>query len=153
MKRILLSGLTAILLIFIAFGNAKAQSPVKWTANVKMDSPTTGVVYLTGQIEDGWHIYGTKMPEDGPNPTQIFFSQSGIAFEGSVKVSPAPKKEFDQMFEAELTYWEGKVVFTRKFTVKDPTDPTIFITVKYMCCNDSMCRPPVSEKLTVKINN
>lgn len=152
MKKIILTPLLSFIMAFLSILSVNAQNPVKWSATTDMKSDTEGIITITGNIEHGWHIYGSQMPEDGPNPTQIFFKQKGIEYIGNVKVSPSPKKEMDSMFGCELTYWENKVVFKRKFKVTDPSDAEITVTISYMGCNDSNCIPPRKENITVKVN-
>lgn len=130
---------------------ARAESPVRWSAKVDMSTPTEGVVVLTANIDKGWHLYGTSLPEDGPSATKLYYSGKGVKFVGNVKSAPKPEKVNDEMFGMELSYWEGKVTFTRKIQVIDPKVAEVTIKVDYMSCNDANCRPPVTEELTVKI--
>lgn len=140
---------TAIMMAFSTF-SASAQEPVSWNAEVQMTSDNEGIVTLTGTIEPGWHVYGTKLPDVGPQPTKLSYAAKGLVWVGNAKMRPAPKKEMDQMFDAELSYWDSKVTFTRKFRCEDPEKVEITVGVNYMCCNESTCRPPKTEKFTVK---
>lgn len=130
---------------------AQAASPVKWDAKIQMSSATDGVVVLTADIQDGWHVYGTNVPEDGPSATKIYYSGKGVKFEGNVKATPKALKEMDDMFGMEVTYWCGKVTFTRKIKVTDASAAEVRVTVDYMSCNDANCRPPVKESFTLKV--
>ncbi len=127
---------------------AHSQSPeagARWRVNVKMTSATAGEVIVKAVIDDGWHIYGTSLPEGGPISTTIDFNGStGVKFTSPVKVSPAPHKGFDSMFNMELTWWENAVTFRRSFTVTDVDAAQIKGSVSYMMCNQRNCmRPPV----------
>ena len=48
-----------------------------------------------------------------------------------------------------LDFFEGKVLFTQRLSVKEST--TVQGTLTYMLCNEVMCYPPVDEKFTITI--
>lgn len=142
-----------VLLLVMALAGmaAKAATPVQWTAKVEMTGVSEGVVVLSASIEDGWHVYGLQMPADGPSSTKIYYTPSGIAFDGNATVAPSPKKVKDDLFGVELTYWEGKVTFRRKFRLVDAANASVRVRVEFMACNDSNCLPPTSKEFDLKI--
>lgn len=146
------------LLIFIVLGvSASAvaqnvQKPIKWRLNVKMTSATEGEAIVQAAIDEGWHLYGMKMPADGPKPTTIDLTGSeGVEFTGPLTMARPPKAYVDQMFGVELTCWETGIVFRRKFKVTDPATAKIKAVISFMGCNDETCLPPATEKLTKRI--
>ena len=151
MKKLLFTSVLACLMLALSSLSASAQSPVNWSAKAKMTSATEGVVTLTATIDPGWHVYGTKMPEDGPAATKLYYGGKGIKFTSNVKASPTPKTENDPQFGTVLTFWDNKVTFTRKFTVTDASKAEVTVKVDYMCCNDQSCRPPKQETFVVKV--
>lgn len=128
-----------------------AASPVQWTAKVEMTNATEGVVVLSATIDEGWHVYGVEMPADGPSATKIYYKPQGIEFVGNAKVAPSAKKVRDDMFGMDLTYWEGKVTFRRKFKVVDAAKAAVNVKVDFMACNDSNCLPPTTKEFDLKI--
>lgn len=148
MKRLI----SAVFAMVIIAMTVAAQSPVTWSASTKMTSKTEGTITITGTIQPGWHIYGLTLPEGGPNPTKVSFVRQGVEFTGELHVAPAPIKQFDAMFDLELTYWENKVVFTRSFKITNAKAASLQAQINYMCCNDSECRPPVTEKIDIKLD-
>ncbi len=136
--------------LFFAVG-LKAQTaepaPVKWRMSVKMTSPTEGVLTLRAIISEGWHLYSTKLPENGPVPTTFDFKASkGIKFKGDFKPSVATVSKKDATFGMVLDWWASNVSFTRSFTLTgDIKDAVINGTVRYMACNDQNCMPPKTE--------
>lgn len=151
MKRIRIMTVIALALIAMAINAAQAANPVQWTAKVEMTGADQGVVVLSASIEDGWHMYGLQMPADGPSATKIYYAPTGVEFTGNAKVSPAPKKEKDDMFGVELTYWEGKVTFRRPFKVTNASKAAVHVKVSFMACNDSNCQPPSTKEFDLKI--
>jgi len=89
--------------------------------------------------------------EIGPVPTSFSFeSDDKVKLIGKV-TEPAPIQKYDENFEAMLDFFEGKVIFSQRISVKEPT--VIKGVVTYMLCNDTMCLPPVDEEFTIEITN
>ena len=139
-----------ISLLFSAVAIAQPASPVKWSATAVESDGNTYEVHLTADIDQGWHIY-----DFGPYAEDLFIATTEITIDGAEKVgsitpSKEPHRAYDDVYEAEIGTWEGKVVFVQK--VKAATEPkTLTINVYYGACNDQSCLPPASEDLTVKI--
>lgn len=137
-----------ILLIFsfIGFG-ANAQKYATWTIEYnKADSS----VILKSKIAKGWHMYSQSIdPYVGPVPTSFSFSQNGdFKLLGGVQ-EPEPIVHYDEAFGAELMYFENEVEFKQKIILTSQT--SLSVEVNYMMCNDTMCLPPTSEKLTIEL--
>ena len=43
------------------------QNPVHFSVQQKQVSPTEVEVIFTAKIDQGWHVYSTNLPADGPN--------------------------------------------------------------------------------------
>ena len=139
-----------ISLFVSAVAMAQPESPVKWSVSAVETDATTYEVRLTADIDQGWHIY-----DFGPYAEDLYISTTEITIDGAEKIgsitpSKAPHRAYDDVYEAEIGTWEGKVVFTQK--VKAAAEPkTVSIDVFYGACNDQNCIPPKSEQLSVKI--
>ncbi|MBR4149301.1 MAG: thioredoxin family protein [Rikenellaceae bacterium] len=139
-----------ISLLFSAVAIAQPASPVKWSVSAVESDDDIYEVQLTADIDQGWHIY-----DFGPYAEDLFIATTEISIDGAEKVSSiipskAPHRAYDDVYEAEIGTWEGKVVFVQK--VKAAAEPkTLAISVYYGACNDQSCLPPASEDLTVKI--
>lgn len=146
------------LLLLLAFGCSSvvlAQQPsdiVKWRVNVKMSSATEGEVIMIATIADGWHLYGLNLPKGGPKSTEFDLSEStGVKFTGPLTPSVAPMDYYDNMFKMNLSCWERKVTFRRKFKVTNPDNAQLIGAIRFMSCNDVTCSAPSVEKFTKKI--
>lgn len=139
--------------LIISAVTAMAQSPIKWRTTYKMTSQTEGVLTVKAIVTEGWHLYGTELPEGGPKATSLDFSSSkGVKFKSSFKPSVKPTEKMDEMFGLKLTYWEQTVTFTRKFKLTgNKADAVINGKISYMACNDENCMPPKVETVTLKI--
>lgn len=136
-----------ISLLFLTFQLSAQgpQNPFVWRANVKMLNKTEGEVIMKVDIAQGWHLYGTNLPKNGPKPTSFDLTKStGVKFIGSPKPSEKPVVKFDSMFNLKLNYWTGRVVFRQRFKVTNKNNARIEGNVKYMGCNDETCSAPAT---------
>lgn len=135
---------TALFMAIPAIGQDMAENPIKWRMSVKMTSADTGTVTMRAILSPGWHLYGTRLPKNGPVPTTFDFSESqGVKFTDDFKPSHQPLDKKDPNFDMTLNWWEGDVTFTRNFKLTGTvTDAEIIGKVKFMGCNDANCLPP-----------
>lgn len=138
--------ISMLLAVFCATVNA--QTPAQWRMTVKMTSADEGVITIKALVEPGWHIYGTKMPADGPVATSFDFSEcKGVKLQGKMSASPAVVVGFDNFFGKELSWWDCDVTFKQKFKVVSRQDAIVKCTVKFMGCNDERCSKPSTINL------
>lgn len=135
----------------VAILGMSAQQPIEWKASVKMINAKEGVISLDATIQDGWHLYGTEIPANGPRPTSVDFSKSkGIELIGKLTPSTKPEEHMDSQFGIKLNYWAKDVTLNQKFRLKGKQAAvSVEATVKYMGCNDETCMPPKTANLTV----
>lgn len=128
---------------------SEASKPVTWTINARMTDATSGVITLTAVPAEGWHLYGTELPDGGPQATKIDLSKStGITLEGPLKPSVKPVTVTDKMFDMTLNWWEKPVTFTVAFKLKPGVKTArIKAEVNFMACDNNTCAPPVTETL------
>lgn len=133
-----------LFLSFIAASVANAQSEVKWTQNLRMTSDTEGVMEFTASIADGWHIYGTDIPSGGPTATEIDFRNlTGMELVGNLTASKAPVTYMDALFNMKISSWEGHVVLSQKFKLKNGSKGCKADgVIAFMSCNDKTCSRP-----------
>lgn len=129
---------------------AQIVSPITWTAEAKMNSADEGDVILSAKVEDGWHLYGLKLPDGGPRPTEFDFSGShGVEFLGEPVSSRPAHEQVDMVFHLKLSWWAGDVAFRQSFRITDPDDYAIVCTVAYQGCNDSSCMAPSKQTFDI----
>lgn len=133
--------------VFAAF--AQIANPVKWKTAVKMTDATNGVVTFTATIDAGWHVYGTNIPNGGPQPTAVRWNNEGVKLVGGLTPSKPAHKQHDETFDMDLSWWSGSVTLTQKFTVTAPSYK-IEGSIVAMACDDENCTPPTSEPFSFK---
>lgn len=155
MKRQLLLLMTVVMAFVSSFAQAPAkQSPITWNATVKMTSAKEGVITVTATIDKGWHLYSLELPSDaGPRPTVFKFDGTqGVTFLNEITPATKPITKHDEMFDADLSFWNGTATFTRKFKLTgSKADAKIVGVVSYMACNDVNCMPPKKYNFSLTI--
>ena len=140
MSRFLPLSLFALLLFLIqiqSFG--QLVSPPKWTIQLAEKDLKVGQeaeIVLKASIPMNWYIYSNDFDENaGPVLTTLSLEGSkGISVKE--KLSPInPKKKFDKVWEADITYFSGIGEFRQKITI---TEPNVEIkgVVEYQMCSD-----------------
>ena len=122
---------------------AQVYEPIKWAYSLEKKSASEAECVLTATIENGWHLYTINMPDDGPRPTSIVFTEAnGLTPVGTLLVPKDSITEYDANFDMNLSYYENKAVFVQRFAVKGGTEIGLKGYIEYMACNDQMCLPP-----------
>lgn len=153
MKQIFKNTICLLIMMLFAMGLAVAQDAIKWRTTVKMSNEKEGVLTVKAIVEPGWHLYGTKLPKNGPKPTVLDFSASkGVKFISEFSPSEKPVVKYDDMYEMELNWWSGTVSFSRKFKLTGKKeDAEINGKITFMACNDQNCLPPKTQAVKLKI--
>ncbi len=139
--------------------SAQRPTHVAWTTEVETDESGIGVIRWIAEIEPGWHIYGMVLPNlgDTPMPDATSFTilpTEDVAFVGDIEASASAKTHFDEVLKLNLPWWEGRVIFTRRFEVRSEKEKlTIGGTIKYMACSAQSCTPPTEEQFEVTFDN
>lgn len=117
--------------------------PVKTKSELVKKENGIYTLKFIADIQKGWHIYGSKMEEDGPLPSNIEFtlSNSYETVGPIVETSEHREEGFDDVFEMNLIKFKVQVVFSQDIKIKDPTKKVSgFFT--YQSCDATKCLPP-----------
>ena len=138
--------LFALLLATICSTQAGAQmfeNIVRWETAQTNDADGVVTLTYTATIQSGWHIYGVDLPEDGPTVTTADLSESkGIKALTGLIPDKKPATTYDPNFAMDLTTFDGKVTFTQKVQILDPTNFVIQGDLIWQACDDKTCTPP-----------
>lgn len=138
--------LFALLLATICSTQAGAQmfeNIVRWETAQTNDADGVVTLTYTATIQSGWHIYGVDLPGDGPTVTTADLSESkGIKALTGLIPDKKPATTYDPNFAMDLTTFDGKVTFTQKVQILDPTNFVIQGDLIWQACDDKTCTPP-----------
>jgi thiol:disulfide interchange protein DsbD len=133
---------------------SNAQNPVSWS----LESDAKGKTLKQGEkieaklkanIETNWHLYDIEQPGKGPFPTKITVPE-GLNFEieGEPKSSGAITK-FDPNFNIDTRFFADNAEFIVPLKVNaDATGDDLAINVRYQVCDDKVCLPPKTVKVS-----
>ena len=140
----------ALILFFTVSLFSQIYEPIKWSQELKTTSSTTANIIIRASIDEGWHLYGLKIPKDGPSPTSIVFESLGGAKKvGELEATSKLHKEYDPNFEMELNWYKNEAIFVQKIAFSDVTKVKIKGYVDFMACDDKSCLPPKQIPFTL----
>jgi len=141
------------ILLVVGFQSfAQLLEPVKWSFESKQDGNIATLMFKA-EIQSGWHLYDTKLPDGGPVKTSIHFADSTLfSFVGEQRKTPAPTEIFDKTFNMKLSYFTNQVVIAQQIKLKSADPVVVKGTVEFMSCNDETCTPPVEVDFSFKLN-
>lgn len=137
MKRFFLLLLVAVCQLSIALAQINFKASQKQVSDTEFD------IIFTGNIGAGWHVYDMN-EKNGPIPASFNVDKKeGVQLVGGMKANKKPTKHYEEMFGADVLFYEGSVTFTQrvKITAKEYS---IEGYLEYGACNDQSCMPPTS---------
>ncbi len=145
--------ITLALFLFVLAIAAKSQvvEPVTWSFSQNKISETEYDLLFTAKIDEGWHLYGTELPDGGPIQTSFYFENLDNAeLSGEIKADKEVIEKFDPSFQLDVTYYEKEVTFTQRIKVTGGSG-TVSGYVEFMSCNDETCTPPMDQEFSFKL--
>ena len=119
---------------------ARAQmEPVIWSTKVNPLENGVYQIVFTASVDAGWHIYDLGPYElGGPMATSFdFVAGDGYELDGGVYALADPVREFNDIYDMEIGYYEDKAEFAQN--VKVASSATVRATADWMACNDQNC--------------
>ena len=146
----------SVIVLSIILGSLSLQAqilePVKWTFDSKEISPDEVELQFIADIDLGWHVYSTDIPDGGPIPTSFNFVESDkYELVGELETPEAIEK-FDKAFEMTLEYYGERAVFSQKVKLNTEEPFVIQGELEFMACDDSRCLPPAYVEFAFPAN-
>ncbi len=140
------------LILLSVFGQAQIIEPIKWTTESEQNGNEVELIFKAN-IDKGWHLYDTYLPEGGPIATSIVYEDSTLFdFVGELVKEPLPEEHFDNTFQLTLRYFSKEAVLKQKIKLKSDAPVEINGYVMYMGCNDETCLPPNEAEFSFSFN-
>ncbi len=129
---------------------AQFQTPVTITASQKKVADDALEIVFQGNVDAGWHVYGTDIADGGPTRAELTLeTQKGLKPDGKLKATGKLHKAMDEMFGMEVSYMEGTASFVQRFTITEP-EYEVAGYLTYGACNDENCIPPTNVEFSFK---
>lgn len=143
MQRLLLIFLFSCLSCLLTIAQVDFSHYVKQTADDEI------TIFFSGKMSDGWHIY-SQNEKNGPTPTTLTISSiKGAELVGKLTADQKPIKKFEEVFDAEVMYFEKSVLFSQKLKLTGGKY-SVEGYLEYGACNDQNCLPPTSVDFSYK---
>ena len=143
MQRLLLISLLSCLSCLLTIAQVDFSHYVKQTADDEI------TLFFSGKMSDGWHIY-SQNEKNGPTPTTLTISSiKGAELVGKLTADRQPIKKFEEVFDAEVMYFEKSVIFSQKLKLTD-SKYAVEGYLEYGACNEQNCLPPTSVDFSYK---
>ncbi|MBA2501005.1 MAG: hypothetical protein H0V30_14880 [Chitinophagaceae bacterium] len=150
MKKLFALSLGLIVVILV---HAQAQNLVDWNFSAKKINSTTYEIYLTANLEPGWHVYSQSTPDGGPLPTTISYAKNPlVSLNGKAKEVGKLEQRFEEIFGVDVKQFSDKVSFVQTIQIKGKVKTSLTGNVEFMTCNDRECMPPTTQKFSIALN-
>ena len=132
---------------------AQVENPVTWTYTAVKIAAKKYELHLTAVVDGNWHIYSQNAGE-GPEPTSFSFTKNPLVkLDGKVIEAGKMESVYDPNFKSTLKFYNNKVDFVQKITLKSTANTVVKGTVTFMVCNDRRCLPPKEIPFSIKIES
>ncbi len=160
--------LASLLLFFIPFIQLQAQyfndgsedsqmdDPITWEASVEKENDSIFNLVFTASLEEGWHLYSQKEADIDIAPIATTFSYNNAEENFELigeTTEPDIEPIYDQVFEADITYFEDEAVFTQQIKVQPGSNPGIIAEIYFSVCDDEKCLPPETERFNISLED
>jgi DsbC/DsbD-like thiol-disulfide interchange protein len=142
-----------------ALAFAQAPNPtVQWDATVTAPASAkeggTTTLELSGQIQEGWHVYALNQPAGGPTALRVTLDDNAVAEAVGLPAGSPPQKRHDPSFGLDTRFYTHSFTVRLPVQVKQQSSPgkqLIPVSVRFQMCSDRECQPPTTVHLTVPI--
>lgn len=142
-------------LLFLCFPAAfKAQNPVSWSLESEVKGKSLKkdekfAAKLKAKIEDNWHLYAIEQPNGGPFPTKITVPDNLPFVVEGVPTSSDPIIKFDSNFNLDTKFFADDAEFNVPLkALADTSGDELAVNVRYQVCDDKVCLPPKTVKVS-----
>ncbi len=132
----------------IVLGGPSAPAEVvAWRARAVPEAGRAGTyrIELTGEIVDGWRVYGMRSEVGRPLRVTMSGLPAGFRLVGMPAEHGSTHVGYDEAFARDYPYFAGRAgVVTRVAAGRDvrPGRHVVRGTVRYAACDDRVCLPP-----------
>lgn len=144
---------TVVLLLSVLSASfAQMEQHISWKFSTKLLADNKVEVICEADVDEGWHVYSSVLPENTAIPTSIEIEENdAYTILDGITEKPLATTYFDKTFDAELSWFEGKATFSRVVQLQTEGDVVIKGYVESMICDDETCMPPEMVDFELKV--
>lgn len=156
-RKTLSRALIALLILLGGGTSAVGQiinDAIRWSHQLENQGADMYTLVFTAKLKPNWHLYGTQIPPNGPQPTALLMDElAGAELIGELTPMRKAIEKYDEIFEMNISYYEGEIRFRQTFRVNDPKAFRMAGAVRYMVCDDTNCLPPSTYEFAYKASD
>ena len=153
----LCGGLFGLCLSASALAQEGPPRPVQWKASLALAEPlkpgTATKIDLSGEVQQGWHVYALTQPAGGPIPLRISLDENDVAQIHGETFGTKPILHHDTSFQLDTQFYQGDFILHVPVEVRHPSagKQIIPLSVRFQACSDRTCLPPRTVHLSVSV--
>lgn len=142
-----------ILVFFSALGSQAQLNPVTWSFSAQKISDKIYEIHMKATIQNGWHLYSQKQPDDAIAIPTAFTVRANPLFKPDGKIKEVGKMELmkDAALGVSANQYSNSVDFVQKIKLKSNVKTNFNGSVEYQTCDDKKCLPPKTVNFSVAI--
>jgi thiol:disulfide interchange protein DsbD len=141
-----------LLTVFAFISSAQILQPIIWSFSVKSINEKEVKLIANAKIDKTWHLYGQFSEPAGGIPAEFIFNPTkDFKLKGKVSEYPKPHKEYDDIMQANVQYFEKSVTFTQVIQVFSENDFIITGTFTGQACTIEGKCIPLNESFEYKV--
>ena len=131
------------------------QDVISWKFSLQDKGNGEIELIADATIDDGWHMYDSNIPDNGPFPTSLSFDViKGAELVGGFNaVGKKAVVKFDEVFQMNIGTFDNSARFVQKIKVTNKDNFLIEGDVRTQACDDASCTPPLPVDFSFKSSN
>jgi hypothetical protein len=142
-----------VAILFTAFAVNAQLNPVTWSFTAKKIADKTYEIHMKATIQNSWHLYSQKQPDDAIAEPTSFKINANPLFKLEGKISEVGKMEVmkDATLGLSANQYSNSVDFVQKVKLKANVKTNFSGSVVYQTCDDKKCLPSKTVNFSVDI--
>lgn len=142
-----------LFVIISSFGCKAQLNPITWSFSAKKISDKTYEIHMKATIQNNWHLFSQKQPDDAIAIPTTFTIRPNPLFVTEGKIQEIGKMELmkDATLGISANQYAKSVDFVQKIKLKANVKTNFSGSVEYQTCDDKKCLPPKTVNFDVAI--
>jgi hypothetical protein len=126
-----------------------------WTASAALKQGGRATLELSGEVQDGWHVYALTQRPGGPTALRVTIDENPVAALAGTPSGTTPERKHDPSFELDTQFYTHSFAVLVPVSVKPQADAgrqVIPVSVRFQTCSARECQPPKTIHLSVPVD-
>jgi Disulphide bond corrector protein DsbC len=126
-----------------------------WTAGAAIKQGGRATLELSGEVQDGWHVYALTQRSGGPTALRVTIDENAVAGLAGTPSGTTPESKHDPSFDLDTQFYTHSFAVLVPICVKPQADAgrqLIPVSVRFQTCSARECQPPKTIHLSVPVD-